>query len=173
MPFVPHRLHGGGIMRTFIAKAVVVAATLLASSLGLAFESKQGRFSAAFPAEPKVQDKVTPRGSEHWHTLAKDGQSFLVIYYEPAADVKLLSTQQLLDAEERGLLAGNRVLRKRNFEFAKNPAREFEFKTKEGVLIMARVVVTKAHVFEIMSGASASSPTAQQKAFMTSFGLAR
>jgi len=152
-------------------RALIIAALALAASGASAFESKQGGFSVAFPAEPKIEDKTTARGTERWHVLIKDGYSYIVVYYEPTDKLKAVPVKQLLDAEERGLLKEGTIVRKQDFTLAGNPAREIESKTTDGIFIVSRVIVTGQRVYELLTVTRASSPTPQQKAFMASFAL--
>jgi hypothetical protein len=152
-------------------RALIILALALAASGTSAFESKQGGFSAAFPGEPKIEDKTSARGTERWHVLIKDGHSFIVVYYEPIDKLKALPVKELMDAEEKGLLKEGAVVRKQDFMLAGNPAREIESKTTDGIAIVSRVVVTRQRVYELLTATRASSPTPQQKAFITSFAL--
>jgi len=159
-------------MRIVVTRALIVSAMLLAAAGASAFESKPGGFSVAFPGQPKVEDKATSRGAERWHTLVKDGHSYIVVYYVPAADVKALPLDQLMNAEEKGLRGDATIVRKRDFKLGAHPAREIESKTNDGFVFMTRIVVTPQRIFEILTATRASALTSQQKAFVTSFGIA-
>jgi hypothetical protein len=148
-----------------------LAAMLLASVAALAFESPEGGFTAAFPDEPKIVDKDTSRGSERWHSLVKDHHSYMVVYYDATSDVAALSTQQLLDAEEDGMAGQNSRSAKRDFKLGGFPAREVQINTPNGLVMLARFVIRKKRVYEVIAVSAGTAPDDRQRAFVASFGL--
>src|SRR5690349_21694196 len=93
-------------MRGCIAASIVlVVATGLQAQAEKKFESKEGKYSAAFPGTPATNSKKV--GDLTINTAAVDakGVAYMVIYSDlPADTVKSSKAEDILDGGEKGLV---------------------------------------------------------------------
>jgi hypothetical protein len=157
-----------------IRTIAVTAAIVLSTTLGaLAYESASGHFKAEFPNTPQEESKSTERGSEHWFTMREDNHSFLVIYYEPNKDVAAMSKAELMDAEQKGLVGKDKLLRSRDTKLNGHDERDLEMVSADGVAVGARVVIGDGVVYEVLSGCPGEKVDEVSGKFLDSFDLSQ
>lgn len=101
-------------MRTLISALVLFAcAAGLGARDGEKFASKDGRFAATFPGEPKVSTNKAGATELTITIVEKDKTGFAVIYSDiPADALKAAGADKVLEGGEKGLLANLKVTAK-------------------------------------------------------------
>src|SRR5262245_26964915 len=117
-------------MRPKIAVTVIVLfATGLAAQDGKKYESKEGKYSVAFPGKPEIKTQKIPGGDLNIASFEKGPGAFMVMYSDlPAEVVKATKAKEILEGGEKGLVDTfkAKVTSSKEIEFGKqkSPARE-------------------------------------------------
>src|SRR5262245_29932467 len=143
-------------MRTILAMTVLAlgVSTLVAQD-DKKFESKDGKFSAKFPSEPKVLPQKAA-GLDLVITIAekkKEGGGFAVIYSDMPADVvKAAPAQKLLEGGEKGLVDNfkAKVTKSKETTFGKQkfPAREI-LGEKDDLHLRITIILAENRLYQV------------------------
>ncbi len=144
--------------------------------------SKEGGFTATFPAKPK-QDKVehkTPKGKLKIHQFLytrKDDTVFGVIYTDfPKGFLDDLDARKVLDnARDGGVKnVSGKLMRDKEVQLNGRPGRSFDILVeKTGVEISTRIYFDKSRLYQVIVSSEKKGETKsrQAKAFLDSFKL--
>jgi hypothetical protein len=139
------------------------------------FDSPEGRFSAAFPVEPRsttttVSTRAGPVQHHRLTATSNEGTAFDVAFDDlPINFVRNRLSRDLLDDARRGMLAetGALLVTERSFDVENMPAREV-VATRDGWTIDARVILVGNRMYTLgVVGRSVKSET--ERAFFDSF----
>jgi hypothetical protein len=158
------------------------AAALLSDPEWQQHESHQGGFKVEFPAEPRddMAKRLKVQGGRHVEGtfLWTRAESYVVIYWdESPTNLRHLrqSDDQRLDEQTKAITSGpeiEQVLRVDVSQVSGFPAREFEFRYKNGGTITGRVIIVGPRVYVLWAGGRFTSPGNENVAhFLESFAV--
>lgn len=172
-------------LKTMCAVAVLVfAGGLAAQDKDKKFESKDGRFSAKFPVDPKVVPQKAG-ALDLVITIAekekdKDKVGFAVIYSDMPADVvKATPGDKLLESGEKGLVDNFKATIKSSTKTAfkangkEYPARDIVAE-KDALALRVRIVLVDARLYQVfVVGPKEQATGKEADEFLASFELAK
>ena len=144
------------------------------------FASKEGRFTAAFPTQPKEEVQKLAVGKEEvaMYTLSTEGKgfAFLVIWNDMPEAARGAPAKAVLDGAVKGASNRGKVVEDKETTFgpAKHPARRIVLDTREGVRFRILIVLRDGRLYQAMAGGTkefAAGPKAEQ--FLKSFTLTK
>lgn len=171
-------------LKTVLTVAVMVVFAGALSGQDKKFDSKEGKFSAKFPIEPKVVPQKAG-GLDLYITIAekekeKDKLGFAVIYCDLPPDVvKATPGKKLLEGGEKGLIENFKATVKSSSEavFKANgkdyPARDI-LAEKDALTLRVRIIMVDARLYQVfVIGPKEQASGKEADDFLSSFELAK
>ncbi|MCE9568248.1 MAG: hypothetical protein K8U57_40125 [Planctomycetes bacterium] len=147
-------------MRGFIAAGLLLVAAAGLSAQGeKKFESKEGRYSAAFPGTPTTDSKKAGELTINTAAVDAKGVAYMVIYSDlPAETVKTSKSEDILDSGEKGLVTNfkAKVTKSQPTTFGKEkyPARNVTAEVKvDATTLRLRITIVLAgnRVYQVLA----------------------
>ena len=140
-------------MRALIAAVMFLGLAGVVSAQDGKFKSKEGKFSATFPGEPK---NITQKAGDidlNITIAEKGGGGMAVIYSDlPAAAVKDAKPKDILDKGEKGLVDNfkAKVTKSKDIEFGKQkfPAREITAE-KDPIQLKITIILVENRLYQV------------------------
>jgi hypothetical protein len=169
--------------RSVMMGVVLFSATLSAQD-DKKFESKAGRYKAAFPGLPAISSKKVDDGELNIASVAKSGGGFVVIYTDLSGDkLKEAKPKELLISGEKGLVESfkAKITSSKDIEFGKQkfPAREITaeaFIPEESVSINLRmtIILAESRLYQVFVFGPKDLPKGKEAdAFFDTFEIAK
>ncbi|MDY3553647.1 hypothetical protein R5W24_002750 [Gemmata sp. JC717] len=171
-------------LKTVLAVTVLVLGAGALTGQDKKFDSKDGKFSAKFPLEPKVVPQKAG-GLDLYITIAekdkdKDKVGFAVIYTDLPADVvKGSPGKKLLEGGEKGLVDNfkAKIVSSSETSFKANgkdyPARDL-IAEKESLTLRVRIIMVDARLYQVfVIGPKEQATGKEADEFLKSFELVK
>jgi hypothetical protein len=141
-------------MRSTIAAAVfVLFAAGVTAQDAKKYESKEGKYSVAFPGTPKDEAKKAGGIGLNIAMVQKGAGGFAVIYSDlPAEAIKAVKAKDLLDGGQKGLVDNfkAKVTSSKDIEFGKQkyPAREIVGE-KDAINLRITIILAENRLYQV------------------------